>query len=252
MRCSGKPFVICFLRGAQNDVRPNYFRYSPKRKAALCGLFTGRLAFLLREDCCCVSQTWQRPTLPRLETKYHWRRGVSRPCSERERVQPPRNDHQVSEAQQMRSWYRLSLFDCFEHVFTRALGTRSRQSRAAGCPARRPQGSDHRVIEDHPADRGAPVRTKDGIMFIKDEHEQWERRSSIERLVPVSFMHCCTSTPGLSTWSSSTALIGNTRFQGGFPLRCLQRLSRPYIATLLCRWHDNRSTRGMSIPVLSY
>ena len=85
-----------------------------------------------------------------------------------------------------------------------------------------------------------------------DEHEQWERRSSVERLVPVSFMHCCTSTPGLSTWSSSTALIGNTRFQVGFPLRCLQRLSRPYIATLLCRWRDNRSTRDMSIPVLSY
>ena len=42
----------------------------------------------------------------------------------------------------------------------RALGTRSRQSRAAGCPARRPQDSDHRVIEDHPADRGAPVRTR--------------------------------------------------------------------------------------------
>ena len=45
---------------------------------------------------------------------------------------------------------------------------------------------------------------------------------------------------------------GNTRFQVGFPLRCLQRLSRPHIATLLCRWRDNRSTRGASIPVLSY
>ena len=45
---------------------------------------------------------------------------------------------------------------------------------------------------------------------------------------------------------------GNTRFEVGFPLRCFQRLSRPYIATLLCRWHDNRSTRGTSIPVLSY
>jgi len=28
----------------------------------------------------------------------------------------------------------------------------------------------------------------------------------IERLVPVSFMRCRTSTPGLSTWSSSTVL----------------------------------------------
>ena len=41
-------------------------------------------------------------------------------------------------------------------------------------------------------------------------------------------------------------------FEGGFPLRCLQRLSRPHLATLLCRWRDNRSTRGASIPVLSY
>lgn len=45
-------------------------------------------------------QTWQRPTLPRLETKYHWRWGVSRPCSERERVQPPRDNHQVGKTQQ--------------------------------------------------------------------------------------------------------------------------------------------------------
>jgi len=30
----------------------------------------------------------------------------------------------------------------------------------------------------------------------------------IERLVPVSYMHYCTSTPGLSTWSSSTVLKG--------------------------------------------
>jgi hypothetical protein len=49
--------------------------------------------------CCCVSQTWQRPTLPRLKTKYHRRWGISRPCSEWERVQPPRHNHQVSEAQ---------------------------------------------------------------------------------------------------------------------------------------------------------
>ena len=41
-------------------------------------------------------------------------------------------------------------------------------------------------------------------------------------------------------------------FEAGFPLRCLQRLSVPHIATRLCRWRDNRSTRGASIPVLSY
>ena len=41
-------------------------------------------------------------------------------------------------------------------------------------------------------------------------------------------------------------------FEGGFPLRCLQRLSFPIIATLHCRWRDNRSTSGSFTPVLSY
>src|SRR5262249_49304066 len=45
---------------------------------------------------------------------------------------------------------------------------------------------------------------------------------------------------------------GRTRFEVGFPLRCLQRLSRPYIATQHCSWRHNCSTRGTSIPVLSY
>ena len=45
---------------------------------------------------------------------------------------------------------------------------------------------------------------------------------------------------------------GNTRFEGGFLLRCFQQLSRPNLATLQCGWRHNRSTRGSSIPVLSY
>ena len=45
---------------------------------------------------------------------------------------------------------------------------------------------------------------------------------------------------------------GNTSFEGGFLLRCFQQLSRPHIATLQCGWRHNRSTRGASIPVLSY
>ena len=45
---------------------------------------------------------------------------------------------------------------------------------------------------------------------------------------------------------------GSSRFEVGFPLRCLQRLSRPHIATLLYRWRDNRSTGGVFNPVLSY
>ena len=45
---------------------------------------------------------------------------------------------------------------------------------------------------------------------------------------------------------------GKPRFEVGFPLRCFQRLSRPYIATLQCGWRHNRSTRGTFTPVLSY
>src|ERR1700733_7941746 len=41
-------------------------------------------------------------------------------------------------------------------------------------------------------------------------------------------------------------------FEVSFPLRCFQRLSRPYLATRLCHWRDNRSTRDTFFPVLSY
>ena len=45
---------------------------------------------------------------------------------------------------------------------------------------------------------------------------------------------------------------GRPSFEGGFPLRCLQRLSCPIMATQHCRWHDNWSTSGSFTPVLSY
>jgi hypothetical protein len=45
---------------------------------------------------------------------------------------------------------------------------------------------------------------------------------------------------------------GRSGLEAGFPLRCLQRLSIPYIATLHCGWRHNRSTRGTFTPVLSY
>jgi len=40
--------------------------------------------------------------------------------------------------------------------------------------------------------------------------------------------------------------------EGGFPLRCFQRLSLPNLATQQCHWYDNWFTRGSSFPVLSY
>ena len=64
------------------------------------------------------------------------------------------------------------------------------------------------------------------------------------------------ASPRLHTWPINVVVFhgsqGSTRFKVGFPLRCLQRLSRPYIATLHCGWRHNSSTRGTSIPVLSY
>jgi hypothetical protein len=92
---------------------------------------------LLRRQCCAL-QTWQRPTLPRLKTKYHRRWGVSRPCSEWERVQPPRHDHQVGKAQHLRSWRDRGLvFLIHVHLFHSRLFSHLRASAAWGAPDNR-------------------------------------------------------------------------------------------------------------------
>lgn len=56
------------------------------------------------------------------------------------------------------------------------------------------------------------------------------------RLVLVSSTHYCDYTPSLSTLWSTTGLQGLLHpgipnLEGGFPLRCFQRLSFPYLAT---------------------
>ena len=43
----------------------------------------------------------------------------------------------------------------------------------------------------------------------------------------------------LSTWGLTPFLDGKSHLEGGFALRCLQRLSLPNLATQLCHWHDN-------------
>ena len=105
---------------------------------------------------------WQRPTLPRLETKYHRRRGFSRPSSGWDRVFAPRHDHQAGEAR---------------NIWNMTVMSSSRDA-----PLQAP-------FRDLAAARDA------GNLF-----------KPIERLGPVSSTHCCASTPGLSTWWSSTAL----------------------------------------------
>ena len=138
----------------------------------------------------CALQTWQRPTLPRLETKYHQRWGVSRPSSEWDRVQPPRQNHQVSE----------KVKDDFWSLFSRPSGERlppsgRRPVPASGPALAPPSRSGRRFRAEQP---------REGV----DEHCIMRAFKPIELLVPVSCTPCGASTPGLSTWWSSTALEG--------------------------------------------
>ena len=82
---------------------------------------------------------------------------------------------------------------------------------------------------------------------MNDENDQANRAISTGKLNGSPHLH--TQPINVVVFHGSQ---GRTRFEGGFPLRCLQRLSLPYIATLHCGWRHNRSTRGTSIPVLSY
>ena len=80
---------------------------------------------------------------------------------------------------------------------------------------------------------------------------------SSPRPISISKLPCYHAfTADLSTLSSARGLTslryGSLFLEVGFTLRCLQRLSAPYFASLLCRWHDNSCTSGTSIPVLSY
>ena len=78
---------------------------------------------------------------------------------------------------------------------------------------------------------------------------------ALDRLVSSSSKRYRSSTDDLSPGSLPGVLLlsnGTLLLEGGFTLRCLQRLSRPHFASQLCRWRDNCFTRGASIPVLSY
>src|ERR1700754_3092881 len=86
-----------------------------------------------------------------------------------------------------------------------------------------------------------------GLMDTENESNQADRTISTGKLH--ALLHFHTRPINVVVFHGSQ---GNARFEVGFPLRCFQRLSRPYIAMLHCRWRDNSSTRGTFIPVLSY
>ena len=128
--------------------------------------------------------------------------------------------------------------------------------------------SDHRTSQGQQASKGRMVggewrRVCDPfairhppftvfLLIITITHSDHESNQA-NRAISTSKLN---TSPRLHTWPINVVVFhgsqGRTRFKGGFPLRCLQRLSRPYIATLHCGWRHNSSTRGTSIPVLSY
>gem|GEM_PF-2545952 len=56
----------------------------------------------------------------------------------------------------------------------------------------------------------------------------------------------------LGSFSGALRRQGKPNLGAGFALRCFQCLSHPDVATLQCRWRDNRYTVGPFTPVLSY
>ena len=78
-------------------------------------------------------------------------------------------------------------------------------------------------------------------------------RSSANRAIRTSKLNALLR---LHAWPIDVVVFHGSQakpgFEVSFPLRCFQRLSRPHLATRLCRWHDNRRTSALSTPVLSY
>ena len=169
-------------------------------------------------------RAWQRPTLPPLERQYHWRGGFSRPSS---------------------GW---------DRVFGPSLWPPGRQSVPAERPPRRAiRGLSwgRSVFRGHPRCRGGrlnrvlPLRA--GGRRCRGGRSSADRAISTGQLRGLHRFHL--RPIDVVVFHGSQARPG---FEGGFPLRCVQRLSRPHLATRRCGWRHNRYTRGASIPVLSY
>ena len=90
-------------------------------------------------------------------------------------------------------------------------------------------------------------KIEQGFSRLGDKSNQVERAISTGKLHALPRFHIRPINVVVFHGSS-----GRTCFEAGFPLRCFQRLSIPYIATLHRRWRDDRSTRDTFTPVLSY
>jgi hypothetical protein len=192
---------------------------------------------LIPGDWNCVMRSWRRPALPRLEPEYHGRWRVSRPSSGWDRVGPRRFCHQDGIKQ-----FQLSVVSFLWPVFSGQFSVASflwpvfsGQFSVVRARSRRPvvflATGDLQLTSDY--------------WFLRSD--QADRTISTAQLKRLPALHM----PPIDVvvYHGSHARPG---FEVGFPLRCFQRLSRPYIATLLRGWRHDRSTRGTSIPVLSY
>ena len=102
-----------------------------------------------------------------------------------------------------------------------------------------------------------------GVCTLKTEHcilsaitrvwQHWACFRSSFRLISISQLNML---PHLHLWPINDIVYVEPQWRsylrGSFTLRCLQRLSRPYVATQPCPWQNNWYTRGTSNPVLSY
>ena len=85
-----------------------------------------------------------------------------------------------------------------------------------------------------------------------EEAGQASRAISTARLRRLPALHLPPINVLVSNGPSEGLRPGSARLGRGFPLRCLQRFSRPNIATRRCSGRNSRYTRGPSVPVLSY
>ena len=173
---------------------------------------------------------WRRPTLPRLVTQYHGRGGVSRPSSGWARVGHPRcRPPGRPTAPAPRSpvpwsprWLAGKLAVVVGGGGVVGMGAAPSSGAAVRARARARGAVAAGGVEVARAIRTGKLRASPRFH---------------PRPIDVVVSHGPRARPGL---------------EEGFPLRCLQRLSRPGLATRLRGWRHDRSTRGPSAPVLSY
>ena len=129
---------------------------------------------------------------------------------------------------------------CSRFVVRPAAGSRKhreREERHRGCRA---SGSGSLGVSD-----GCSIHSVEDV-------SQASRAISTARLHVLPRFHLPPINVLVSHGPSESYCSGSAHLEGGFPLRCFQRLSLPDVATRRCPWRDNRYTRGQSIPVLSY